>query len=182
MIQHFSCTELLCTYIYVSPLPHAIAVLTLLLVHSLLFYPPPSLLHPVDISISQSKSIIETCSTQQEPLQADDEETRFWIDILRSKLEPVKASFITDTDLKEKLRALRNTVLCVMLLINVMWIVLLFSLNIPISDRYKIPNQALTLLFLFLYTVILLVQFFAMIAHRCVTLVHYLARVGPGEE
>ena len=115
-------------------------------------------------------------------MEDENEEKQFWTGLLHTTLEPMKASFMSDTELKGKLKSLRNTVLCIMLLINVMWIVLILTLKIPISETYKIPVQIMTLIFLFIYTIILLVQFMAMIVHRCITLVHYLARVGPQRE
>ena len=134
----------------------------------------------VEVSISQSKVILENSSKQE--VEDEDEEKLFWTGLLRTTLEPMKATFMSDVELKGKLKSLRNTVLCVMLLINLMWIVLILTLKIPISGTYKIPEQTLTLLFLFIYTVVLLIQFLAMIVHRCITLVHYLARVGPQSE
>ena len=99
----------------------------------------------------------------------------------RSKLKPQKAIFMSDTHLRKKLKVLRNLVMCGMLFINIVWIIVLLTLKIHINDTYKIPDQTLTLLFLFIYAFILLVQFSAMIIHRCTTLIHYVARRGTVE-
>ena len=83
-------------------------------------------------------------------------EWEFWKEQLcseRSKLKPQKAIFMSDTHLRKKLKVLRNLVMCGMLFINVVWIIVLLTLKIHINDTYKIPDQTLTLLFLFIYNV-----------------------------
>ena len=125
----------------------------------------------VEVSIRDIKSRIDhiACSEMEES------EQEFWTKQLRSKLEPQKAIVMSGNDLRKKLKVLRNLVMCGMLFINVVWIIVLLTLKIRINDTYKIPDQTLTLLFLFIYNVhghlagpILI--------HRCTTLTHYVAR------
>ncbi|KAL5496346.1 hypothetical protein EMCRGX_G012610 [Ephydatia muelleri] len=110
---------------------------------------------------------------------ADVAECAFWESMLDvgQPLRPIEASFKSDAELKEALKALRNATLAVLLLINIMWIVLLYTLQFPELVKYNLPSKAFEALFLAVYALIILVQFGAMIAHRGVTLVHYLARV-----
>ena len=110
---------------------------------------------------------------------ADAAECAFWESMLDvgQPLRPIEASFKSDAELKEALKALRNATLAVLLLINIMWIVLLYTLQFPELVKYNLPSKAFEALFLAVYALIILVQFGAMIVHRGVTLVHYLARV-----
>ncbi len=62
-----------------------------------------------------------------------------------------------------------------------MWIVLLISLTFWQLELYDIDPRAFQLLFLAVYGLIILIQFFTMLAHRAVTLIHYLGRIKPRE-
>eukprot|EP00731_Ephydatia_muelleri_P038335 Em0725g2a len=66
----------------------------------------------------------------------------------------------------------------VLLLINIMWIVLLYTLQFPELYKFNLPTKAFELFYLAVYASIIFVQFCAMIVHRGVTLIHYLASVG----
>ena len=96
-------------------------------------------------------------------------------------LQPIEAIFKSDAELKEGLKSLRNATLAVLLLvINIMWIILLYTLQFPeLADR--LPTNAFEMIFLAAYTLIILVQFCAMIVHQGVTLIHYLAHLEISE-
>ena len=123
--------------------------------------------------------------TQIDNLPAKDlcsKEAVFWEKLIPNKLKPVSVHFQGQIkDLKQSLRALRNTTLCVLLLVNIMWIVLLYSLNFPELENYGLDKRGFELLFLAVYAFIIIVQFIALICHRMVTLVHYLGRIQPSE-
>jgi len=65
----------------------------------------------------------------------------------------------------------------VLLLTNVMWIVFLYTLVFPQLTKYNLPDRAFSLLFLAVFSVIIVIQFIAMIFHRFGTLVHLLAGI-----
>lgn len=108
-------------------------------------------------------------------------ETRFWTDLINRTLKPVPLQFTQNKDVQKSLESLRNSTLALLLLVNLMWIVLLASLEFWQLRQFGIDPRAFQLLFLVVYGFIILVQFFTMIAHRCVTLIHYLGRVKPRE-
>ena len=112
------------------------------------------------------------------------DECLYWTEMLDvgKPLRPLAASFKSESELKEGLRSLRNITLAVLLLINIMWIVLLYTLQFPELQKFNLPTKAFELLFLAVYALIVSVQFCAMILHRGVTLIHYLARVDSGTE
>ena len=84
-------------------------------------------------------------------------------------------------ELKEKLKNLCNLSVLILFLINVMWVVFLYVLVFPQLTKYNLPDRAFSLLFLFIFSIILLIQFFAMLFHRYKTLLHLLAGIRPRE-
>ena len=110
-------------------------------------------------------------------------EETFWNqEDIRKVLKPVSVHFQGQVkDLKQSLRSLRNTALGVLLLVNIMWIVLLYSLSFPELENYGFDKRGFQLLFLAVYSFVIIVQFVALICHRLVTLVHYLGRTKPEE-
>ena len=111
----------------------------------------------------------------------NEEEFKFWTKLIKDKLKPVALKFTQVKDVQKSLERLRNLVLAALLLINLMWIVLLFSLTFWQLQQYSIDPRAFQLLFLGVYGFIIGIQFFTMLAHRAVTLIHCLGRVKPKE-
>lgn len=105
-------------------------------------------------------------------------EDKFWIK-LANTLKPESANLSKVEELKEKLRNLRNLSVLIIFLVNVMWIVFLYTLVFPQLTKYNLPDKAFSLLFLFIFSVIVLIQFVAMIFHRFKTLLHLLAGIRP---
>ena len=103
-------------------------------------------------------------------------EYEFWKNLADNKLKPESANLGKVEELKEKLNSLRNLCLLVLLLVNIMWIVFLYTLVFPQLTDYNLPDRAFSLLFLGIFSVIILIQFGALIFHRIETLVHLLAR------
>ena len=104
------------------------------------------------------------------------QEFKFWKDLADTKLKPESANLGKVEELKGKLNSLRNLCLLVLLLVNVMWIVFLYTLVFPQLTKYNLPDRAFSLLFLGIFSLVILIQFAAMIFHRIETLVHLLAR------
>lgn len=109
------------------------------------------------------------------------DEAVFWEDLIKRKLKPVSLKFTQIGDIQKSLESLRNLVLSILLLVNLMWIVLLVSLTFDQLRDYGIDPRAFQTLFLAVYGFIIIIQFFTMLAHRAVTLIHYLGRVKPRE-
>ncbi len=105
--------------------------------------------------------------------EVDNKEAEFWKDLISRKLKPVSQKFTHIEDIQKSLESLRNTVMGVLLLVNVTWILLLVSLQ----SWYP----AFEILFLAVYGFIIVVQFLTMLGHRAVTLIHYLGRFKPRE-
>ena len=109
-------------------------------------------------------------------------EADFWIALIHRNLKPVSIRFQGQVeDLKQSLRNLRNAALAVLFLINIMWILLLYTLNFPELQEYGLDSRGFQLLFLAVYGFIIIVQFVTLVFHRIVTLVHYLGRIQPNE-
>lgn len=110
------------------------------------------------------------------------EEADFWVGLIHRKLKPVSVQFQGQMeDLKKSLRNLRNAVLAVLFLINIMWIALLFTLDFPELSDYGFDSRGFQILFLAVYGFIIVVQLITLVFHRVVTLIHYLGRIQPDE-
>ena len=106
------------------------------------------------------------------------EESKFWSEEkLKNTLTPVFVHFQGQVqDLQRSLRSLRNRALSVLFLVNITWIILLYNLSFSELENYGFDKRGLHILFLAVYTLIILVQFITLLCHRVVTLVHYLGR------
>ena len=114
------------------------------------------------------------------PLHSSEEST-FWKGLIKDKLKPVRVQLTQTKDLKQQLKSLRNTVLAILLLVNLMWIILLYTLSFPRLSDFDLPERTFSLVFLAVYGIIVVVQFLTLICHRVVTLIHYLGRIKPEE-
>ena len=128
--------------------------------------------------MEETKGVIENTAI----LSLERDEADFWERKIKESLEPVSVNLTQIDELKVKLRTLRNAALVVLLIINIMWIVLLYSLTFDQLEKYKVPTKAFELLFLVVYLVIISLQFLAMVMHRAFTFTHYLARVDTIQE
>ncbi len=111
----------------------------------------------------------------------DPREADFWENLVHTTLKPVRVRLTQIDDLKDNLRTLRNSTLAIILLVNLMWIILLYTLTFSSLTQYNLPDRAFSLLFLAVYGFVIVIQFVALICHRVVTLVHYLGRVKSEE-
>lgn len=126
--------------------------------------------------IIKAESILLNESQPQEDLSSH--EVAFWLELLETVLHPVPESLAQTSGLKDELRYLRNSALISFLLINLIWIILISLLTVDeLNSALGLSNKFLSLVFLLVYGFIVVVQFFAMLFHRTVTLAHYISRV-----
>ena len=105
------------------------------------------------------------------------EEVEFWERVMSNELKPITVRLQqTSKVIGQKLKSLRNSTLAVILLINIVWIILLYTVTFPQLEKYNLPQKAFQLVFLAVYGIIIVVSFFAMLAHRLVMLMHLLGR------
>ena len=139
----------------------------------------------VDIRINKTRALMEGAllinlgEVEDTNGTTNKEENRFWAKLVQTTLKPESANLGKVEELKEKLRNLRNLSVLIVFLINVMWIAFLDTLVIPQLSKYGLPEKAFSLLFLILFSIIILIQFIAMLFHRFETLLHLLAGIRP---
>ena len=148
-----------------------------------LSFPPAA----VEIQIYKAKgelSRIPTISIH------DDDEEAFWAKILAKELKPVTVRLQqASKEIGQKLKALRNSTLALILLVNIMWIILLYTVTLPQLVMYGLPERAFQTLFLAVYGFIVLVSFVAMLVHRFLMLIQFIGRpevvdeaIGPNSD
>ena len=112
-----------------------------------------------------------------EPKEEEDEETEFWSNILSKELKPVTVQLQQESkEIGQKLKSLRNTTLAIILLVNIMWLVLLFTVTFPHLEAYGLTDRVFQLLFLGIYGIIILLSFVAMLLHRFIMLMQFVGR------
>ena len=129
----------------------------------------------VEIRMHSTKGIIENIDA----VHLAEAEAQFWETLICRKLKPLSVQLTSIAEVKDSLHHLRNSMLAVLFLVNIMWIVLLYTVQFPRLADYGIDPRAFQLLFLAVYGFIIVVQFFMMICHRGITLVHYFGRITP---
>ena len=103
-----------------------------------------------------------------------DQESIFWQTLLGSQLKPVTVELQKSSkEIGHKLKTLRNSALTIILLINIMWIILFYTVTLPQLENYKLPKKAFQLLFLAVYGLIILASFVAMVFHRLLMLIQF---------
>ena len=107
----------------------------------------------------------------------DEDERKFWEVLIHLKLKPVSAQFTSINDIHKSLLSLRNSTLFIFFFINISWLILLGYFSFEQLAKHNIDPRAVQLFFLAIYGFLLLVQTIAMLAHRAVTLIHYLGRL-----
>ena len=76
--------------------------------------------------------------------------------------------------MKQNLKELRNEMVVVFAVTNIIWVVLITMLGFH-AKLSVFHTNALGFVFLAVYGLIFLVQFLALICHRIITVIHYLA-------
>ena len=135
----------------------------------------------VELRIRHTESVIDNLpATWLE--STNPEEADFWIGLIHRNLKPVSIRFQGQVeDLKKSLLSLRNAVLAGLFLVNIVWIILLYTLEFPELQDYGLDSRGFQLLFLAVYGFIIVVQFITLVLHRIVTLIHYFGRLQPSE-
>ncbi|XP_065139450.1 chitin synthase chs-2-like [Paramisgurnus dabryanus] len=120
-----------------------------------------------------------------------EDEINFWFLLQKKYLEPLKENKEEQDKIAHDLRALRNKVTFVFFFCNALWLVATFilqtigdTISIRIPKIYPNGTQSKTemfyldpigLMFLLGFTLLLLIQFLAMLYHRIYTLIHFVA-------
>ncbi|XP_060607022.1 chitin synthase chs-1-like [Ruditapes philippinarum] len=109
--------------------------------------------------------------------ERNSEVTDFWKHVREECLRPMPTVFESDEHLKVKLKDLRDTWLIVFAMINVLWLILIATL----ADKGKLlgvfGSNPIGFAVIAAYSVVLILQFFAMIKHRLSTFLHFLGIV-----
>ena len=134
-----------------------------------------SLCFTVDLQIYKAKQDIKKVELQK--IKDDDEETQFWSKILSKELKPVTVRLQqASKEIGQKLKSLRNTTLAIILLVNIMWLVLLYTVTFPQLEAYGLTDRVFQLLFLGIYGIIIFLSFVAMLLHRFIMLMQFVGR------
>lgn len=115
----------------------------------------------------------------------DEEETSFWIELIDTYLYPLEEVAAEKKRVKQKLRELRDLVVLAFFMINSMYVLIVFLLQLKKSILYVewpwgnhgeiLKLEPIAIVFLVVFILILLIQFFGMIAHRFSTIELILA-------
>ena len=107
----------------------------------------------------------------------EEEEKKFWDILIQYKLKPVSAQLTSINDIHKSLLSLRNSTVFIFFFINISWLILLGYFSFDQLKKHNIDPRAIQIFFLLVYGLLLLIQTAAMLAHRAVTLIHYLGRI-----
>ncbi|XP_034419469.1 chitin synthase 1 [Cyclopterus lumpus] len=134
---------------------------------------------------------IKKTLTAPQVKKLDEGEQDFWNKLLERYLKPIVDSKAHLEDVTRELKSLRNKAVFLYFIINVLWVVATFFLQAIGSDvlSIKIPKyypngtesdeplmvEPLSLMFLFSFAFLLLIQFLAMLYHRVYTLIHVVS-------
>ncbi|XP_031758804.1 chitin synthase chs-2-like isoform X1 [Xenopus tropicalis] len=127
-------------------------------------------------------------------LQKEDlpeEEIPFWEDVIKSYLEPLKEDKHKQDEIERDLKSLRSKVTFVFFMINLLWIVATFFLQLigstvsihypkvyyngTVSTTEFFMVEPVGLMFLLSFAMLLILQFLGLIYHRIYTLIHFIA-------
>ncbi|KAK7899320.1 hypothetical protein WMY93_020173 [Mugilogobius chulae] len=150
--------------------------------------PEPASFCPSQCWITQLQSLSDDMHLQEDSL--DVEEEQFFQEMIVRYLEPLHLDQKKQDDMKNSLRDLRNKANFVYFMINAMWLVITFVLQLR-SDivGIRIPKLDLSfqptgdymfiepvgIMFIVAFALLVLIQFIAMLWHRTYTLIHYIA-------
>ncbi|XP_061191089.1 uncharacterized protein LOC133199272 [Saccostrea echinata] len=112
---------------------------------------------------------------QHDLRSVNQEEYKFWADLIEACLAPSADVFGFEQILKTKLETLRNEWLMVSGIVNCLWIVIIMTLSSSI-DLQVAGTNPLSLVFLIVFGFLFVLQFLCMLVHRFTTLSHFIAR------
>lgn len=103
------------------------------------------------------------------------QEADFWEELRQACLLPEPLVFGHEAQLKDKLVELRNSTLMAFIVANVLWLILMLTLDYKVSLYINGANP-LGVSFLFIFGIVMVAQFASMIFHRLTTTLHFIAR------
>ncbi|XP_037609379.1 chitin synthase 1 [Sebastes umbrosus] len=134
---------------------------------------------------------IKKTLTAPQVQRLDEGEQDFWNKLLDRYLKPIVDTKAHLEDVTRELKSLRNKAVFLYFIVNILWVVATFFLQAIGSDvlSIKIPKyypngtesgeplkvEPLSLMFLFSFAILLLIQFMAMLYHRVYTLIHVVS-------
>ncbi|XP_061522553.1 chitin synthase 1 isoform X2 [Phycodurus eques] len=137
------------------------------------------------------KRAIEKTLTAPQVQKLEEDEHDFWRKLLERYLKPIVDTKAHLEEVTRELKSLRNKAVFLYFIVNVLWVVATFFLQAIGNDviSIKIPKyysngtlsgdnlkvEPLSLMFLFSFAILLLVQFIAMLYHRVYTLIHVVS-------
>ncbi|KAM3876977.1 chitin synthase 1 [Diretmus argenteus] len=137
------------------------------------------------------KRAIEKTLIAPQVQKLDEAENDFWVKLLERYLSPIVDVKAHQEEVTRELKSLRNKAVFLYFIVNVLWVVATFFLQAIGSDVLSIeipkyfPNgtesdeplkvEPLSLMFLFSFAILLLIQFLAMLYHRIYTLIHVVS-------
>lgn len=121
----------------------------------------------------------------------DGDETRFWWELIEEYLKPIEADSHKQKEIQANLIELRNKVCLIFILINSLFIIVVFSLQQVVQSSnslaLKLPwvegdavktgqkIEPISVAFTLVFGILLFVQFVCMLMHRMATLLHICA-------
>ncbi|XP_035658099.1 chitin synthase chs-1-like [Branchiostoma floridae] len=126
------------------------------------------------------EDVFASCPVQN----LDEGETKFWKSLIAKYLHPLEEDKQDQERIAGELKSLRNKVTFGFFMLNALWMIVTFVLQINTKDLYipyQLPDgtnlkvEALGLAFLVFFIVVLVIQFVSMVFHRFSTLIHILA-------
>nr|XP_040056443.1 chitin synthase 1 [Gasterosteus aculeatus aculeatus] len=137
------------------------------------------------------KAAIKKTLTAPQIENLDEGEQDFWNKLLERYLTPIVDTKAHTEEITKELKSLRNKAVFLYFIINVLWVVATYFLQAIGTDvlSIKIPKffpngtqsdetlnvEPLSLMFLFSFAILLLIQFLAMLYHRVYTLIHVVS-------
>ena len=103
-------------------------------------------------------------------------EFHFWQRLRKTCLLPEQAAFSSSDELKGKLEELRNSSLLMLGVTNIIWMTLTLTIMEQGKKLTILGTNFLGLFFLFVFTIVMIVQFVTLLIHRVGTWIHLLSR------
>ncbi|XP_034561035.1 chitin synthase chs-2-like [Notolabrus celidotus] len=142
---------------------------------------------PAQCWVEQLQGVSTDMQLREDSLDKDEEE--FWIELQKKYLEPLQDDKERQKKIAQDLKDLRNKINFAFFMLNALWLVATFTLQIfGASFFIKIPKVNFELeetgdvqidpigfMFILGFATSVVIQFVAMLYHRIYTLVHYVA-------
>ncbi|XP_069463810.1 chitin synthase chs-2-like [Ambystoma mexicanum] len=150
---------------------------------------PEHVIQPTESWIEQLNHS-STRTVFQEDALPEDEKT-FWECLIKNYLEPITEDKKTQERIQRDLKSMRNKTTFIYFMINMLWIVATFFLQLignsvqimlpkiytngSISSTEHLFVEPIGLMFLLSFATLLIIQFIALLYHRVYTLIHFVA-------